>query len=216
MVYLDSHPQQLNLTEALAAVSTERRAYALRYRREEDQRLCLSAYLLLQRALREEYGLSEVPPFSYGLHGKPTLQGYPDIHFNLSHCREAVACVVSTRPVGIDIEAIDSYDETLLPSTMNAQEQQTILLSPHPAVTFTRLWTMKESLLKLTGEGITDNLPALLNNQEQSSPMFQTTVHHRYIYTVASKEPPPGPIPTEGRPPWSSPKGSTLSKKIKE
>jgi hypothetical protein len=25
MVYIDSHPQQLNLTEALAAVSTERR-----------------------------------------------------------------------------------------------------------------------------------------------------------------------------------------------
>lgn len=63
MVYIDSHPQQLNLTEALAAVSTERRTYALRFQRIEDQRLCLSAYLLLQLALREEYGLSEVPPF---------------------------------------------------------------------------------------------------------------------------------------------------------
>ena len=103
MVYIDNHPQQLDLAEALAAVSPERRAYALRYRREEDQRLCLSAYLLLQRALREEYGLSEVPPFCYGQHGKPALQGYPDIHFNLSHCREAAACVVSTHPVGIDI-----------------------------------------------------------------------------------------------------------------
>ena len=45
MVYIDSHPQLLDLTEALAAVSAERRTYALRYRREEDQRLCLSAYL---------------------------------------------------------------------------------------------------------------------------------------------------------------------------
>ena len=193
MVYLDSRPQQLNLTEALAAVSAERRAYALRYHREEDQRLCLSAYLLLQRALRLEYGISEVPPFTYGEHGKPALQGYPDIHFNLSHCHEAVACVVSQQPVGIDIETIDCYDEALLPVTMNDKEQQTILQSPHPAVAFTRLWTMKESLLKLTGEGITDHLPTLLNQLELSStgslplascPIFHTTLHHRYIYTV--------------------------------
>lgn len=188
MVYIDSHPQQLNLTEALAAVSTERRTYALRFQRIEDQRLCLSAYLLLQRALREEYGLSEVPPFCYGEHGKPALQGRSDIHFNLSHCREAVACVVDTQPVGIDIETIDCYDEALLPVTMNAQEQQMILESPHPANAFTRLWTMKESLLKLTGEGITDNLPAVLTTLELSGKgqniSFQTTCHNRYIYTI--------------------------------
>ncbi len=192
MVYIDSHPQLLDLTEALAAVSAERRTYALRYRREEDQRLCLSAYLLLQRALREEYGLSEVPPFCIGEHGKPVLEGYPDIHFNLSHCQEAVACVVSTHPVGIDIEMVDSYDEALLPTTMNEKEQQMILESPHPESTFIRFWTMKESLLKLTGEGITDNLPSVLSKLEATGESqnisFQTTFHNRYIYTVASKE----------------------------
>lgn len=192
MVYIDSHPQLLDLTEALAAVSAERRTYALRYRREEDQRLCLSAYLLLQRALREEYGLSEVPAFCIGEHGKPVLEGYPDIHFNLSHCREAVACVVSTHPVGIDIEMVDSYDEALLPTTMNEKEQQMILESPHPESTFIRFWTMKESLLKLTGEGITDNLPSVLSKLEATGESqnisFQTTFHNRYIYTVASKE----------------------------
>lgn len=192
MVYIDSHPQLLDLTEALAAVSAERRTYALRYRWEEDQRLCLSAYLLLQRALREEYGLSEVPPFCIGEHGKPALEGYSDIHFNLSHCREAVACVVSTHPVGIDIEMVDSYDEALLPTTMNEKEQQMILESPHPESTFIRFWTMKESLLKLTGEGITDNLPSVLSKLEATGESqnisFQTTFHNRYIYTVASKE----------------------------
>lgn len=192
MVYIDSHPQLLDLTEALAAVSAERRTYALRYRREEDQRLCLSAYLLLQRALREEYGLSEVPPFCIGEHGKPALEGYPDIHFNLSHCQEAVACVVSTHPVGIDIEMVDSYDEALLPTTMNEKEQQMILESSHPESTFIRFWTMKESLLKLTGEGITDNLPSVLSKLEATGESqnisFQTTFHNRYIYTVASKE----------------------------
>ena len=192
MVYIDFHPQLLDLTEALAAVSAERRTYALRYRREEDQRLCLSAYLLLQRALREEFGLSEVPPFCIGEHGKPVLEGYSDIHFNLSHCQEAVACVVSTHLVGIDIEMVDSYDEALLPTTMNEKEQQMILESPHPESTFIRFWTMKESLLKLTGEGITDNLPSVLSKLEATGESqnisFQTTFHNRYIYTVASKE----------------------------
>jgi len=39
-----------------------------------------------------------------------------------------------------------------------------------PEVMFIRLWTMKESLLKLTGEGINDNIKQVLENPHSSLP----------------------------------------------
>ena len=109
MIYLDDHIWDFDLQQALAKVSPQRREYALRYRLERDQRLSVVAYRLLQRALLAEYGIEVAPQFHYDENGKPQLAGYPDVHFSLSHCREAVACVVSAQPVGIDIETIDHY-----------------------------------------------------------------------------------------------------------
>ena len=142
MVYIDDQYQLMDLATALEAVGPERCQYALRYRQKSDQLQCLAAYLLLQRALREEYGMTAVPPFAYGPNGKPFFEDYPDIQFNLSHCREAVACVVARGPVGIDIESVGIYDDDLVHRTMNEQEQQLIAKSDNPQAAFTRLWTM--------------------------------------------------------------------------
>ena len=75
MVYIDDHPERHDLQAMLATVSSQRQAYALRYRRETDRRLSLVAYKLLQHALEVEYGISEPPLFEYGAHGKPTIVG---------------------------------------------------------------------------------------------------------------------------------------------
>ena len=47
MTYIDDQIQQMDLAAALAAVSDERREYALRYRHELGQRQCVAAYLLV-------------------------------------------------------------------------------------------------------------------------------------------------------------------------
>ena len=109
MVYIDEHIDDFDLPTALADISEQRRQQALRFKHEHGQRTCVLAYLLLKKALREEYGITDNPVFEYGEHGKPAIAGHPDIHFNLSHCREAVACVVSSHPVGIDVEAVTRY-----------------------------------------------------------------------------------------------------------
>ena len=153
MVYIDEHIDDFDLQAALTEISEQRRLQALRFKFERGQRTCVLAYLLLKKALREEYGLTENPLFEYGPHGKPFIVGHPEIHFSLSHCREAVACAVSDRPVGIDVESVQRYRESLAQYTMNEQEQQQIAAAERPDVAFIRLWTMKEARLKLTGEG---------------------------------------------------------------
>lgn len=183
MIYIDEHPLDFDLQTALQLVSAERREQALRFRHEQGQRLSVCAYRLLQTALKREYGIDEKPHFSYGEHGKPMLTDHPDIHFSLSHCREAVACAISQHPIGIDIERIRKYDRSLVEYTMNEEEQQQIADSPEPESAFTRLWTMKESLLKFEGTGIRNDLKSVLQN---TTCHFHTIMQPQYVCTICS------------------------------
>lgn len=182
MIYIDDHIDGFDLREALAAVSQQRRDYAMRYRQERDQRLCLAAYRLLQHALMLEYGIREVPVFIYDSKGKPLLQGHPDIHFSLSHCHQAVAVAISDRPIGIDIETTGHYSPEVARHVMNDDEMREIEASAQPEVAFTRLWTMKESLYKLTGDDHGGDTAHLLHNA--SLYRFNTVITPRYLYTT--------------------------------
>lgn len=183
MVYLNDDIEHFDLEAALPLLSEQRREQCLRFKFELGRKQCAAAYLLLCEALRKEYGITEPPVFEYGEHGKPAIVGHPDIHFNLSHCREAVLCVVSDKPVGCDVESISRYKESLARYTMNDEELALIASSDRPDVAFIRLWTMKEALLKRAGTGITDNMKSVLDG----SPVeFTTTINKEknYIYSI--------------------------------
>ena len=99
MIYLNDDIAGFDLERALPLLSDQRREQALKFRYELGRKTSAMAYLLLCEGLRQEYGIMERPLFEYGEHGKPSIVGHPEIHFNLSHCREAVVCAVSDRPV---------------------------------------------------------------------------------------------------------------------
>ena len=164
MIYINDHLFDFDLDAALAQLSEQRREQALRYRHELGRRTCAAAYLLLCEGLKKEYGITEKPILEYGEHGKPSIVGRPDIHFSLSHCREAAICVLSDRPVGVDVETIHRYSESLVRYTMNDEEIAQILASARPDLAFTRLWTQKEAVVKCTGEGISNDLKNVLSN----------------------------------------------------
>ena len=188
MVYIDDHINDFDLQAALAVISPQRREQALQFKFEQGQRTCVLAYLLLKKALLEEYGLHMNPLFEYGEHGKPFIVGHPEIHFNLSHCREAVACVVSDHPVGIDVESIREYHDSLVSYTMSADEEARIQAAGRPEAEFIRLWTMKEARLKLTGEGITDYLKAVLDDAEKYRYTTIEQLDRNYLYTVCEEK----------------------------
>ena len=86
----------------------------MKFKHEQGRKTCAAAYLLLCEGLRKEYGITEKPVFEYGEHGKPSIVGHPEICFNISHCREAVLCALSDKPIGVDIESIREYKDTLV------------------------------------------------------------------------------------------------------
>lgn len=191
VIYIDEHINDFDLEAALNTISAQRREQALKFKFELGQRTCVLAYQLLKQALYQEYGIDENPIFTYTEHGKPLLADHPQIHFSLSHCREAVACAVSNQPVGIDVESIREYKPSLAAYTMNDTELSIITASDRPDVAFTRLWTMKEARQKLTGEGITDNMKQVLDTAD--SFRFTTTeqLNRHYVYTVCELKNPP-------------------------
>ena len=182
MIYLNDNIAGFDFEAALPLLSDQRREQALKFKYELGRKTCAMAYLLLCEGLRQEYGITERPVFDYGEHGKPIIVGHPDIHFNVSHCREGVICVVSDRPVGVDIESIREYKESLVRYTMNDCEVQQIEQAEHPEVEFIRLWTMKEAVLKLSGKGIVDNMKGVLTGHEQIETVYNE--EKKYIYSV--------------------------------
>ena len=60
-------------------------------------------------------------------------------------------------------------------------EMEEILHAENPALSFTKLWTQKEAVVKLTGHGISDNMKSVLTSFAGE---IQTTVTDNYVYSI--------------------------------
>ena len=147
----------------LPLVSEQRREQALQFKHAFGQYACLKSYLMLQDLLREHYGIESDLVFSYNEHGKPMLKEVSNIHFSISHCKEAIAVAVADRPVGIDVETLRMPSEALAEKVMDKGEKLRFDISDTPEDFFTALWTAKEAVMKCRGTGIVmEELPEIL------------------------------------------------------
>lgn len=135
----------------------------LAYRFLKGKIQCALAYLLLIYALREEGVFVDMPEFYYGEHDKPYLKNYPGWYFSLSHCKNAVCCVLSREEVGVDIEEIGEYKESLAEYVCNENELEILHSSDNQSDDFYKLWTCKEAVFKMLGSGITKDIKDILN-----------------------------------------------------
>jgi 4'-phosphopantetheinyl transferase len=95
--------------------------------------------------------------FNYCINGKPYLEDR-SIFFNISHSKDF--CVIGTsfvQEIGVDIEFIDeNIDYITLLRLFAYQEEIQWVLEKNSVRRFYELWTLKESILKYTGKGISD------------------------------------------------------------
>ena len=66
---------------------------------------------------------------------------------------------------------------------MNDREQEQINASADPAMRFLYFWTRKEAVLKLTGEGIRNDVKEVL--AEEDKYQIETVQTEKYIFSVA-------------------------------
>ena len=163
--------------EMLPLVSEQRRQQALRYQHTFGQFCCLKSYLMLLELLAAVYPELDKakPEFGYTEKGKPFLLARPDIHFSISHTKNAILVAIADAPIGVDIEAFRSPSAALIARTMNATEQAAIATADGwniqrtngtPQASFTAIWTRKEAVLKLRGTGIEGDLREVLSGSE--------------------------------------------------
>ena len=189
----------------LPLVSAQRREVALRYRFTFGRFTCLKSYVMLQQLVQETLAETDerwLPlqqrlkewngNFEYTEHDKPFMQSrlggrIEGIDFSISHCKNAIAVVLSDRPVGVDVESFRHAEEPLLKRTMNPEEQAEVRNAADPAEAFTCLWTRKEALLKLRGTGLVDDLHSVLLPNPEHPITLETTVNRekQYVWTLA-------------------------------
>ena len=123
-----------------------------KFRFDEDKKLRCGSYLLLKKLLGE-IGLSN-PTFKFGKYAKPYISNCENIYFNLSHSGKLIACVISDREVGVDVEYNDStIDLNIAKHYFYNSEYENIMNSKNPSEEFFNYWVLKESYMKYTGLG---------------------------------------------------------------
>lgn len=144
--------------------------------KEEKNRESICGRLLLLRGL-QELGYDQLFPknkdpeqllealaasLKKGPYGKPYLTEYPEIHFNISHSGGWAVCALASMPCGVDIQERRSIrSRRMVERTMNAREQRQILEAEDGTGEFIKLWTYKESCIKLSGEGFHQDMKTL-------------------------------------------------------
>lgn len=135
--------------EGLGAVRQEK---TLRFMQEKDRKLSLGAGLLLHRVL-SAYGKNSCDIYT-DANGKPQIQG---LCFNLSHSGERILLAVSDSAVGCDIEKREKASFKVAEHFF-CQEENNYLSGiageEEKNQAFFRLWTVKESYMKMTGKGL--------------------------------------------------------------
>ncbi len=129
----------------------ERKEKILRYKLVEGRKQSLGAGLLLKWAL-QRHGVA-ADKLSYGPNGKPEADG---MFFNLSHSGEWAVCAISNASVGCDVEEIAQVREGIAERFFTEKEVQYLNCfdGAQKQHEFFRLWTLKESYMKMTGEGM--------------------------------------------------------------
>ena len=125
-----------------------------RFRRWQDRQARLFGKLLLSEAFKRfGYAQDLLDTLSYNEFGRPFLNDRVD--FNISHSGGCVVCAATDMGrVGIDIEEIRPIDLDDFKNSLTSGERATIKQADRPYNKFFQYWTMKESIIKANGQGL--------------------------------------------------------------
>lgn len=142
------------LDERISRLPAWRRRDALSYPRPSDRLQSAVACELLGELLLKYCGIpADRFRIEYDLYGKPSVAGRDDVYISLAHCRLGVVAAVADVPVGCDIEEIArpyrDNGAVVADYCFTGGERRAIMAADDPALEFTKIWTVKESLFKL-------------------------------------------------------------------
>ena len=178
------------LFEKYYALQREKRREQIdRMRFDNGKRLSLGAGVVVEKALT--YAGCADEEIRITKKGKPYVDG---CCFNLSHTGEVAVCAVSGEEVGIDIEKPRKFDDALIKKAFTKNEIELARNADStPEAVYTKLWTVKESVMKWLGEGlslmpefievdISDTIRVKIINDNEKNELIQDLKFTSYEY----------------------------------
>lgn len=152
--------------------SSKRRHRIKRFLQRDDAYRAMICEMLARTMICEFNGLvNRDIKFRKNEFGKPFLQKFKNIHFNISHSGDWIVCAINNKPIGIDIEQIKEINYNVAKSVFSKKEYSDLIKKngKEKLEYFYSLWTLKESYIKSTGKGLSKTLDSFtvnFNNQE--------------------------------------------------
>ena len=169
----------LSQKDKISPARREKTAHAIK---ESAALLNIGAGVILSRAL------SLPMPIEYEKrqNGKPFIKGQR--HFNISHSGDYVLCAVSPFEVGADIEKKERMRLSIFKRIFSpAEKERADALSGDALKSYLcTVWTKKESILKMTGEGLRRNLREICT--ETDGYFVCTTAFNEYVISVCTEK----------------------------
>ena len=192
--------------ELYAAVSPARQEKINKLRFDSDKRLSLGAAVLLRQLLREAGLIPEELRFCPDANGKPRCVSRPEAHISLSHSGEYAMAALSPCEVGCDVEQWRDPAPLEVARRFFAPAEAGLLArlpAEEQSRSFFRLWTLKESLAKATGAGLTAPFDSLTPDisarpaafpREKNGPVAvcEPELIPGYACACCALQPPPG------------------------
>lgn len=145
------------------------------------------AYAFLGELLKKNFGIENCR-IEKGEHGKPFLPDYPQIHFNLSHCKGLVVCGFSDGEIGVDAELIRPYNGKAAKRIFSREEMEHTEQSSCPDEAFFRFWTLKEALGKNIGTGLFSSLSEAVFRLDGEHPKCAAYTEKFFIQKILEKK----------------------------
>lgn len=144
-----------NFNILLNKISLEKRKKIENFMYFKDKVRGILGEALLRKILVSEYNFKNNDiKFIFNDYAKPFLEGQ-NIQFNISHSGKWVLLGIDDNLIGVDIEEVKDINyEEVSGSIFNYNEFSYINNSASKLHTFYKLWTLKESYIKMIGKGM--------------------------------------------------------------
>ncbi|WP_234121287.1 4'-phosphopantetheinyl transferase family protein [Clostridium hydrogenum] len=205
-INIDNKLSEVLKEKFLSYISLEKKDKINRFRNEKDMLRGLISDVLIRGIICSKLQMKNYEIiYEYNKYGKPTIKNNPNFHFNISHSGKWVAAAIDDEIVGIDIEEIHEMEYLDISKRFFDQNEYRWLLSKNDserAEGFFRLWTAKESYVKLQGKGLSiplNSFPLVIDSQDNTcmrhfnnenlKVYFKThKIDENYVLTTCSKK----------------------------
>jgi 4'-phosphopantetheinyl transferase len=139
-------------------IDSETRWKIQKFINKRDKIRTLIGEILIRTIIIEQLDIkNKYITFSRNQYGKPYLKGSAEFNFNISHSEDFVVCIISDKPVGIDIEKIKYIEYEKIAKKFFSIDELNYIVKKDSDIElnkFYKIWTLKESYIKCCGQGL--------------------------------------------------------------